>query len=45
MSHMLCLVLRQKGEEPSESGLRVGVRNGLNAGATIVLGKSGTEYF
>ena len=45
MAHMLCLVLRQKGEEPSQPGLRVGVRNVVTAGASIVLGKSGTEYF
>ena len=42
---MLCLVLRQKGEYPSEPGLRVGVRNGVTAGATLVFGKSGTKYF
>ena len=30
---------------PQNLDLRVEVRNGVNAGAMIVLGKSGTEYF
>lgn len=49
-SYLLCSICcvwhcDKRVSSPQNLDLRVGVRNGVNAGAMIVLGKSGTEYF
>ena len=49
-SYLLCSICcvshwGRRVSSPQNLDLRVEVRNGVNAGAMIVLGKSGTEYF